>query len=48
MSGLLRCNGIRVSMRKVRKSLKRLDPASHQIKYETAGRSLKAKWYNAD
>ena len=29
-------------------SVKRLDPASHQIKHEIVGRSLNPKCYNAD
>ena len=48
MTGLLRSKGICVSEGKVRQSLKRLDPASHQIRHETAGRSLNPKCYNAD
>ena len=37
MTGLLRSKGICVSEGKVRQSLKRLNPASHQIRHETAG-----------
>ena len=48
MTGLLRSKGICVSEGKVRQSLKRLDPASHQIRHETAGRLLNPKCYNAD
>ena len=48
MTALLRSKGIYVSERKVRQSLKKLDPASHQIRHETAGRSLNPKCYNAD
>ena len=48
MTGLLRSKGVCVSEGKVRQSLKRLDPASHQIRHETAGRSLNPKCYNAD
>ena len=48
MTGLLRSKGICVSEGKVRRSLKRLDPVSHQIRHETAGRSLNLKCYNAD
>ena len=48
MTGLLRSKGICVSEGKVRQSLKRLNPASHQIRHETAGRSLNPKCYNAD
>ena len=48
MTVLLRSRSICVSEGKVRRSLKRLDPVSHQIRHETAGRSLNPKWYNAD
>ena len=48
LTGLLCSKGICVSERKVRRSLKRLDPVSHQIRHETAGRSLNLKCYNAD
>ena len=48
MTGLLRSKGICVSEGKVRQSLKRLDPASHQIRHETAGRSLNPKCYSTD
>ena len=48
MTGLLRSKGIYVSEGKVRQSLKRLDPAYHQIRHETAGRLLNPKCYNAD
>ena len=43
MTGLLRSKGTCVSPGKVRQSLKRLDPAYHQIRHETAGRSLNPK-----
>ena len=48
MTALLRSKGIYVSEGKVRQSLKKLDPASHQIRHETAGRWLNPKCYNAD
>jgi len=48
MTGLLRSKGICVSEGKVGHSLKRLDPASHQTRKETAGRSLNPKCYKAD
>ena len=48
MTGLLRSKGICVSEGKVRQSLKRLDPASHQIRHETPGRLLNLKCYNTD
>ena len=48
MTGLLRREDICVTEGKVRQSLKRLDPVSHQIRHETAGRSLDVKYYNAD
>ena len=40
MTGLLRSKGICVSKGKASQSLKRLEPSSHQIRHETAGRSL--------
>ena len=48
MTGLQRSKDICVSEGKIRQSLKRLDRVSHQIRYETAGRSLNPKCYNAD
>ena len=48
MTGLLRSKGIYVSGGKVRQSLKRLDPVSHQTRHQTANRSLNPKCYNAD
>ena len=48
MTGLLRSKGICVSEGKVRQSLKRLDPVSHQIRHETAVRLINPKCYNAD
>ena len=48
MTGLLRGKGICVREGKVRQSLKRLHPASHQIRHETAGRLLNPKCCNAD
>ena len=48
ITGLLRSKGICVNEGKVRQSLKRFDPVSHQIRHETAGRSLNPKCYNAD
>ena len=48
MTDLLRSKGVCVGEGKVRQSLKRLDPVSHQIRHETAGRSLNPKCYNAD
>ena len=48
MTGLLRSKGICVSKGKASQSLKRLDPSSHQIRHEIAGRSLNPKCYNAD
>ena len=48
MTGLLCSKGICVSEGKGRQSLKRLDPVSHQIRHETAGRQLNPKCYNAD
>ena len=47
MTGLQRDKGICVSEGKVRQSRKRLDVASHQIRCETADRSLNPKCYNA-
>ena len=46
MAGLLRINGIYVGVGKVRQYPKRLDPSFHQIRHETAGRSLNPKCYN--
>ena len=48
MNGLLRSKGICVSEGKGRQSLKRLDLVSHQIRHETAVRSINPKCYNAD
>ena len=48
MTGLLRIKGTCVSGEKVRRALKRLDPVSHQIRRETAGRSFNPKCCNAD
>ena len=48
MTVLLRSKDICNSEGKVRQSLERLDSASHQIRHETAGRSLNPKCYNAD
>ena len=48
ITGLLRSKGICVNEGKVRQSLKRFDPVSHQIRHETAGRSLNPKCYSAD
>ena len=47
ITGLLRSKGICVSKGN-NFSLKRPDPASHQIRHETAVRLLKPKCYNAD
>ena len=44
---LLSSKGKCVSEGKVRKSLKKLDPASHQIRHETAGTPVNPKCYNA-
>ena len=48
MTGLLGSKDKSVSEGKVRKSLKKLDLASHQIKHERAGRSVNPKSFNAD
>ena len=48
MTSLMLSKSICTSEGKVRQSLKRLDPASHQIRHEGAGRSLNPKCYNAD
>ena len=45
---LLSSKGKCVSEVKVRKSLKKFDPACHQIKHETAGTPVNPKCYNAD
>ena len=48
MTCILLRKGIFVSEGKVRLSLKRLDPASHQIRHETAGIWFNPKCYNTD
>ena len=48
MTVLLRSKSIYVSEGKVRQSLERLEPVSHQIRHETVDRSLNPKCCNAD
>ena len=47
-TGALLSKSIHVCEEKVGQSLKRLDPASHQRREETAGRCLNPKCYSAD